>query len=597
MSDPFNFPKQLPPEQQAIRDKCFHPSGTFVEFPIEDVESSVCAHFEKIAAQYPNHWAILTDTESLTYTDLNEHANGVARTLLERLGAGSEPIGLLFDTKLALIVAMLATLKAGKFIVLLDAGSPSARLLAIVNDTRSKLLLTEAALHAKALELGYEQDQILHIDSCVDHPGGNLQLPIPPDALLAISYTGGSTGKPKGVIWNHRKLLHQAMLLANVFHYCSRDRISYLLSGGNAAVSQPFYTLLVGGTVCPFEIKREGVEALALWLKRKEISVCALGAGLFRVFANIHTARLDLPHLRLLRLSSEASYKRDFALYQERLPRGCLLSNGISPTETALLSVYLMNHESVIDTDEIPIGYPVQDKEILLLNDCGEDVGFNHVGEIAVRSAYLSSGYWNRPELTSAKFAVSHAGALPLYHTGDLGLRLPDGRLIYKGRKDFRLKVRGYSVGPAEVESIMRQHPSVREVCVIGRMDEVSGVTRLFALFVLAAASCLITVVAQREGGAVVSAEVLPLPARVPPPEPPPPPLTDAPATPTTGELLCRASDRSRSRANCGSSSTLTTFSSSAYSVMSATSKVGVAVCAMCTAPEKISAARISPTM
>src|SRR5262250_1751019 len=332
MSDPFSYSAQLPAEQQAIRAKCFHPSGEFVEFPIEDVENSVPARFEKIAAQYPDNWAIVTDLESLTYAELNERGNRVARSILERPGTNLEPIGLLFDTKLTLIVAMLGVLKAGKVMVLLDPAAPSARLLAIVNDTRSRLLLTEAALHAKAFELSYEQDQILHIDRCAHHPGGNLQIPIPPDASLGISYTGGSTGKPKGVIWNHRTLLHQVLLFANVFHYCSRDRISYLVSGGNVALNQPFYTLLVGGTVCPFEVKREGLEALALWLKQKEISVCALGAGLFRVFANIHTARLDLPHLRLLRLSSEASYKRDFALYQERFPRGCLLSNGISPT-------------------------------------------------------------------------------------------------------------------------------------------------------------------------------------------------------------------------------------------------------------------------
>jgi amino acid adenylation domain-containing protein len=486
---------QLPPEQQAIRDKCFHPSGTFVEFPSEDIESSVCARFEKIAAQYPDNWAIVSDAESLTYVELNDRANGVARSILERTSAGSEPIGLLFDTKLALIVAMLGVLKAGKVIVLLDAAAPSARLINILNDTRSRVLLTELALRARGLELRPQQVEVLDISTYANDCGGNLRLPIEPETPLAISYTGGTTGAPKGVILTHRNVLHLAMIFANSFHYCDQDRISYFASAStNAAVNHPFLALLAGAAVLPFDVKRHGVERLALWLKQKDISICSLSAPLFRVFANSERARLDLPNLRVLRLSSEASYKADFALYRERFPRSCLLANGIAPSEAYLLSLYLMDHDSVIDTDEIPIGYPLQEKEISLIDDAGREVGFDRIGEIVVRSAYLSPGYWNRPELTAAKFRASECvGPDRLYYTGDLGLRRADGCLIHKGRKDFLFKVRGYAVEPAEVEAVMRRHPSVREACVIGSMDEVSGVARLNGYYTEQPGACLTT--------------------------------------------------------------------------------------------------------
>lgn len=476
---------RFPPEQQAIRDKCFHPSGTFVEFPLDDVETSVCARFEKIAARLPTNPAIITDAESLTFAELNERANRVARGILDQRDSGAEPVALLFKTKLALTIAKLAVLKAGKFFVSLDPAWPEAQLRTILDDVQPKFCLAEELTAAIAAKLSNDRRKWLDIDTCRKHDrGDDLQLSITPETLLSVSYTSGSTGEPKGVIWTHRNLLHNVMLFTNEFHHCDRDRISYLTSGTAAATTQLFLPLLVGATVLPFDVKRYGLDALVSWLRQKEISVCSLSAQLFRSLARMQTDRLDLPSLRLLRLNSEASYESDFELYREIFPRHCLLGNGVTPAETHLITTYLMDHDSVVDTDEIPIGYPVPDKEILLHDEFGNEVGFNQTGEIVVRSKYLCGGYWNRPELTALKFEPpdcdSGAG---LYRSGDLGLRRPDGCIIHKGRKDLRAKIRGYGVEPAEVESILRQHPAVREACVIARQDEVSRVNRLVAYF------------------------------------------------------------------------------------------------------------------
>ena len=260
--------------------------------------------------------------------------------------------------------------------------------------------------------------------------------------------------------------------------------MSYLSSGTAAAVNRLFMSLLVGATILPFEVKRHGLDALAAWLRVEGISICSLSSPLFREFCRIQTDQFDLPNLRVLRLASEPAYKSDFELYRQRFPLHCLLANSVSPSETSLLSTYLMDHHSVVETDEIPIGYPVKDKEVLVIDDSGNDVGLNQIGEIAVRSSYLAQGYWNRPELTSVKFTSTDCDvAAPLYRTGDLGLRRPDGCLIHKGRKDLRLKIRGYGVEPAEVEAILLEHPAVREVCVVGRAGEISAVSRLVAYF------------------------------------------------------------------------------------------------------------------
>jgi len=156
---------RFPPEQQAIRDKCFHPSGTFVEFPLDDVETSVCARFAKIAARFPSNPAIITDAESLTYAGLNERANRVARGILDQSDSGAEAVALLFKTKLALTIAKLAVLKAGKFLVSLDPAWPEAQLRTILDDVQPKFCLAEEPTAALAAKLSNDRRKWLDIDA------------------------------------------------------------------------------------------------------------------------------------------------------------------------------------------------------------------------------------------------------------------------------------------------------------------------------------------------------------------------------------------------------------------------------------------------
>src|SRR5262249_54154295 len=155
----------------------------------------------------------------------------------------------------------------------------------------------------------------------------------------------------------------------------------------------------------------------------------------------------------LLRLSSEAVYKSDIDLYKKYFSRHCLLANGLASAETGPLMKYMIDHDTEVNGNEVPLGYAMPGVEILLLDDDGKQVGYNEVGEIVVRSRYLADGYWRRPDLTRAKFKPDpNGGQERLYLTGDLGLMHPDGCVLYKGRQDFRVKVRGYGVETAEVE-------------------------------------------------------------------------------------------------------------------------------------------------
>ena len=157
----------------------------------------------------------------------------------------------------------------------------------------------------------------------------------------------------------------------------------------------------------------------------------------------------------------------DIDLYKKHCPAHCLLANNYSSSETNTLTMNFFDHSSEILEDAVPIGYAVKDKEIFVVEDQRIALGFNQVGEIAVRSHYIYPGYWKNPELTAAKFKSDPQDPDKLiYFTGDLGLILPDGCLIHKGRKDFRLKIRGYGVDLIEVERALLEHPDIKDAGV-----------------------------------------------------------------------------------------------------------------------------------
>jgi acyl carrier protein len=146
--------------------------------------------------------------------------------------------------------------------------------------------------------------------------------------------------------------------------------------------------------------------------------------------------------------------------------------NSLSATETGIISRCFFDKETPIIDRKVPVGFVAYGKEILILDDDGNPVGADEPGEIAVKSRYLSPGYWRRPDLTAAKFLPSPDGEHErIYLTGDLGCMTPDGCLYHLGRKDFQVKIRGYRIETAEVETVLLQHPAIKQAVVVGRED------------------------------------------------------------------------------------------------------------------------------
>ncbi len=473
----------LPPEQRALHARCFHPSGHVSEFPKTDIERSVIARFERIVKKYPERIAVKTAQHSLCYAELNSMSNCVAGAIITQAGEGMAPVGILCSSGWQLLAAMLGAWKAGKFIVLLDPMFPSPRIATMVEDCEAGLIIADQQNVSLASEAA-GKERLLSFESIEPSAAaGNPRRKFTPGALACIVYTSGSTGRAKAVMLTHHNMLHQSWLFTHAYHQSPQDRVALLTSGTSNTVHTALFTLLNGAMLLPFDAGRDGVTRMADWLALEKISISMFSSPLFRSVCQTLTGKENFSELRLIRLRSEAVYKSDFDLYKRHFPRHCLLASGLASSETGLTRNCFFDHDSKITGDEVPLGYAVADKKVWLVDSDGRRAGDNEIGEIVVQSRYLSSGYWRRPELTAAKFKpVPDGGAERICFTGDLGLLLPDGCLVHKGRADFRVKVRGYGVEPAEIEKTLLEHPGVGEAVVMAVKNK-SAESRLVAYF------------------------------------------------------------------------------------------------------------------
>jgi amino acid adenylation domain-containing protein len=474
-SSNFSRHGNLPPAQQAIRAKCFHPTGMFVEFPREEVEQSIPQRFEQMVSRYPDRIAVQTKRHVLTYAELNAKANKAGRAILAKYGEGKEPVALLLEHEAPMIVAILGVLKAGKVCVVLDASLPGARLAYMLEQSQSGFLITDRKHLSLATELTHDVSRLTTIDQLeAGNSIENLGLSISPDDLTYIVYTSGSTGEPKGVIQNHRNGLHEAMLYANGLHISAYDRLALLYScSASQGMKITFGALLNGAALCLFNLEQEGIRHLADWLIRDEITIYFSIPIVFRQLTSTFTGHETFPKLRLIQLGSDSVTAKEVEGYKKHFSSDTTLVIRLGSTETGTLRTYFFERHSQLAERIVPVGYGVEDMQVYLLDEESNEVDFNCVGEIVVKSRYLSPGYWQRPDLTNSVFLPDPAGGPErIYRTGDLGRMRPDGCLEHLGRKDFQTKIRGYRVEVAEIETALLEVPEINEAVVLARSNE-----------------------------------------------------------------------------------------------------------------------------
>ncbi len=484
MSDPSETAPALPPDRRPPRGRCVPaPAGPFAPFGADEVEGSVPARFARQAREHARRVAVRGERCTLTYAALNGLANNIGTAVLNLRGEGAEPVALLLGKDAPMVAALLGVLKAGKIFVPLEPAQPPGRSAKILGQAGAGLIVTDGRNLAAAAELAAGARPVLNID---DIPGEqserDLDLPVTPDTPAYIIYTSGSTGEPKGVVQNHRNVLHNIGNHTNGLQITALDRLTLLAACNTAqAMTDIFSAALNGATLFPFDVRAGGLTRLADWLRRERITIYHSSASLFRYLLGCTDAPGAYPDVRIVKLGSERLFRSDVELWRRRFPETCLLVNALSSTEAGTVCQAVLGKGDPIDSAVAPVGFPVADMEVLLLDDAGRPVGCGSPGEIVVRSRYLSPGYWRRPDLTREAFsAVPGAGGVRVYRTGDVGRIGPVGGLRYLGRKDFRAKIRGHGVEVAEVEAALLELGRL-EQAVVTLQEDGGGETKLVA--------------------------------------------------------------------------------------------------------------------
>ncbi|HEV7765806.1 MAG TPA: amino acid adenylation domain-containing protein [Thermoanaerobaculia bacterium] len=442
-------------------------------------EGSIPQLFEETARRRARHIAIRSRHHTWTYAALQRRARIIATNLVTRGITPGDRVALLFEHDAPMLAAILGTLQAGGVYVPIDPTFPADRIKHIVSDADATLILADTINFETAIAT---KRPAINIDEL---SASDAQLPtITPDAHAYILYTSGSTGQPKGVLQNHRNVLHHIRTYTNALRIQPRDHLSLIAAYGfDAAVMDIFGALLNGATLHPIDVKSESPESLARLLDDNAITIYHSTATVYRyLLGNNPSHRFNT--IRTVVLGGEEVFRRDFDLFRTHFSEHAIFINGLGPTESTLALQYVMDHETELPRNAVPVGYPVPGTEVLLLDDSGHPVEGCGTGELAFRARHLALGYWRRPQLTAQAFSTHNGDAsLRTYRTGDLARLLPDGRFEFLGRKDRQLKMRGVRIELGEVEARLLEHDAIREA-LVHVFEPTTGDRRLAAYYV-----------------------------------------------------------------------------------------------------------------
>ncbi|MFA0964352.1 amino acid adenylation domain-containing protein [Roseivirga sp. BDSF3-8] len=452
--------------------------------PILKVEGTLVSHFEEFAAATPNAIALSMDGSRMTYKELNEAANRLAYHIQENEVGQQKTIALLVGHSIEMIVALLAVLKSGNAYVPLDPMHPASRLKFILSDAECEGIISDDQHNEYALQIGGGLPVWNIKDVPPSTPSANPGIDISRESRAYILYTSGSTGTPKGVVQWHRNVLHFISAYTNNLRISSADRLSLLpVYSFDAAVMDICAALLNGATLCPYDMRGgEGLYGLSDFLQVEKITVLHMVPTLFRQWAGENAASAACETVRLVVLGGEACLKTDFDYFRSFFPRTAYFVNGLGPTESTVTLQYIVPYDTTITLPKMPVGYPVEDTIAAVIREDGSEACTYESGELVFKSHYLSPGYQNASELTAAAFTHQENG-LRTYRTGDFAKKLPDGKIIFEGRKDKQLKVNGNRVEAGEVEAAIRRYLPACKDCVF-TVDNKGGSDRLIAYLV-----------------------------------------------------------------------------------------------------------------
>lgn len=466
--------------------------------------------FEEQALRNPAQMAVACGTNRLSYLELNERANQLAVSLRALRVGPNSLVAIALERSVEMAVAILATLKAGAAYLPLDPAYPVERLAFMLEDSKPQVLLTRSETRSQMpehtgrtllldeLTLGEKRpSHSVNGNAASNHGGARSS-----EDLAYVIYTSGSTGQPKGVMITHGNLgsyvesMRAAVGIKNSDVYLHTASISF-----SSSVRQLMLPLSVGASVV-IATTDEIIDPRALFevVKRRRVTVIDIVPSYWRscigALESLPTssrARLLDNSLRLILSASEPLLSDLPRAWRNTLGHQAEIINMFGQTETAgIVATYPISVNGEMGIDVVPIGRPVNDVKLYLLDNRQAPVPAGVPGEICLGGPTVGRGYLNQPKLTAEKFVhdpfgpfapfapFSETGAARLYRTGDLGRLRIDGTLEFVGRIDSQVKIRGHRVEPGEIEAALLEDARVREAAVVAKTEE-SGVARLVA--------------------------------------------------------------------------------------------------------------------
>jgi amino acid adenylation domain-containing protein len=452
-------------------------------------DGGLVAMMERSVASTPDHPALIFKEETLSYAEFNARVNRLARKLRAK-GVGRDTfVALFMDRSLEMVIGLWATLKAGGAYVPLNTEDPTARLTEILEDCSPVAVLTQAHLEDK-IETGAPEVIVLPEGGDIGSDGddSNPGVEIGENDLAYMIYTSGSTGKPKGVVVEHEAIHNRVVWMHEEYGLEPDDRIlqktPYTF---DVSVWEFLWPFSVGSTlVVAIPGGHMSIRYLRRVIKEGGVTHLHFVPSMLRLFL-LAPSLSDLP-IKKLFCSGEALGFDLVQSFYEKASNFAEVHNLYGPTEAAVDVSYFACARNPSDKT-IPIGKPVSNTGLYVLDEYDQPVPVGVPGELHIGGIQLARGYWNRDDLTRQRFipcTLEDAPHRRLYRTGDLAYFRPDGEIIYLGRNDFQVKISGVRIELGEIEAAIRTAEGVKDVVVVA--EETEGQKSLIA-YVVADAS------------------------------------------------------------------------------------------------------------
>ncbi|MGG1243184.1 amino acid adenylation domain-containing protein [Bacillus cabrialesii] len=461
-------------ELQQLLTEC---NDTKTPYPHNE---TVSRWFEMQAEQRPDHDAVIFGNERYTYRQLNERANQLARTLRTKGVQADQFVAIISPHCIELIVGILAVLKSGGAYVPIDPQYPEDRIQYMLSDSRTEIVLTQRRLLD---QLPYDGDVVLlDAENSYHEDRSNLDLFSNTHDLAYMIYTSGSTGNPKGVLIEHQGLANYIWWAKEV--YVRGEKTNFPLYSSisfDLTVTSIFTPLVTGNTIIIYDGEDKS-EVLSAIMRDSRIDIIKLTPAHLHVLKEMNVA--DGTAIRKMIVGGENLSTRLAKSVSEQFKGRLDIFNEYGPTET-VVGCMIYRYDAKRDKREfVPIGTPAANTDIYVADANKNLVPIGVIGEMYISGPGVARGYWNRPDLTAEKFVENpYIPGAKMYKSGDLAKRLRDGNLVYVGRIDEQVKIRGHRIELGEIEAALHNVEAVQKAAVTVREEE-DGLKQLCAYYV-----------------------------------------------------------------------------------------------------------------